>query len=628
MNTRLNSSNRPSAGYALLMVLSIVAASMLVAGATIYRTYTVAKLNDRNNQYISTMNAAEAAIEKSFLRMAYDFSSLGAGAVTNNLELYRTNLPSAAENSFWANFQFSNGQPGGINRIHVGYYTNYSGALPSQYPGLFTENCPVYRIVANAKLLNARVSMTNAVQIDVMFAEVPISQYAIFYQAALEFSTCAPMIINGRVHCNTNIYTGTDSSCVFNGEVTTTGNISSPGLNGHSSTWTGPTTYNATPYGYKVGVTSVSLSINMTNTHSLIDVPPVGESATSQQGQQRLYNQAQVVLLITNSLGVGSNNNIGVLRIQRSVSGQVPGADPSPITLLLTNNVAALSNNFPFIKALTNLTFFDQRENKTVRPTQIDLGRYSQWLTVNSNILNKFPTGSGTYPTILYVADQRATTASQMAAIRITNGIAPPSNGGYGFSLATPNPLYVWGHYNQTNAALLNQTNTTSGTVPCALMSDALTILSSNWMDSHCTSALNNYATNDASSTTVNAALLTGVVPTTGTGSSQFSGGVHNLPRLLEDWYQGGGGSQKFLTLNTSIANLFNSTIATGVFRNPSTMPGTSNWYYDPPRRNFSYDINFLDPAKQPPGMPCALVAIRYNWAVPPPNTITYNVIP
>ena len=37
-------------------------------------------------------------------------------------------------------------------------------------------------------------------------------------------------------------------------------------------------------------------------------------------------------------------------------------------------------------------------------------------------------------------------------------GINQPS----GFTVATPNPLYVWGNYNCPNAAYLNTTNTTT----------------------------------------------------------------------------------------------------------------------------------------------------------------------
>jgi hypothetical protein len=147
-------------------------------------------------------------------------------------------------------------------------------------------------------------------------------------------------------------------------------------------------------------------------------------------------------------------------------------------------------------------------------------------------------------------------------------------------------------------------------------MSDALTILSPRWLDSM---SWSNYQTyRRATNTTVNAALVTGVVKSTGSGSTQFSGGVHNLPRLLEDW---NSPVVNTLTLNTSIIGLFSSTKATGQFLNPGT-------YYDPPSRQFSFDPNFYDPAKQPPGIPCALVPIRFNWATPPPNTVTWNVAP
>jgi hypothetical protein len=249
-----------------------------------------------------------------------------------------------------------------------------------------------------------------------------------------------------------------------------------------------------------------------------------------------------------------------------------------------------------------------------VKATQIDVGNYATWLTNNSSVLSKFPATSANHPTILYVADNRTTNSSQMVAVRLTNGLAPPVNGGEGFSVATPDPLYVLGSYNCTNSAYLGTTNT-SATVPCAFMSDALTVLSQAWKDS---ASASNYTTRPAVSTTINAAILTGNVPSTGSSSTTFSGGVHNLPRLLEDWNTP---STKQLTLNTSLINLFASSNATRQFQ----MPGG---YYDPPTRTFSFDINFRNPAKQPPGIPCALVPLRFGWFTPPPNCVTNNVTP
>jgi hypothetical protein len=594
------STHKTREGYALLMVLAVTAIASLVLAATVGRTLTNAKMNNRSNEYNVTGNAAEAAVEKVVARLGYDFQSFGLGAVFGNLALYQASIPN--EDPFWNTFAFSDGN-GHTNQTYVGMLTNnYTGPLPSQYPGLFTARAPIYRIVSNARLATGGV-VTGTCQEDVLLALVPLTQYAIFYNGLLEFSTCATMTVNGRVHANGSIYTGTSASLTFNGTVTTTGTISSPKWNGQGPGWADKGTYHGSPPS-RTNVPSIALSIGGTNVHDALELPPAGESPTSTKGESRFCNQAQTVLLVSNTTVT--------MEIQASLNYQVPGADPAPLLLTSTNTPSALATNFPFL--ITTNTFTDGRENKTVLATQIDVGQYAAWIKTNSSILSKFPTGSGTYPTILYVGDNRTTTSSQITGVRLTNGVAPPPNGGLGWSVATPDPLYVLGHYNCTNSAYLGTTNTTSS-VPCAFMSDALTILSPSWQDSKSGSS---YTTRTASDTTVNAAILTGIVPSTGSSSSTFSGGVHNLPRLLEDW---NSPSTKTLTLNTAIMNLFNSKTATHQFVNPGT-------YYDPPTRQFSYDLNFQDPAKQPPGIPCAMVLVRLNWAAPPANTITYNVTP
>jgi len=416
---------------------------------------------------------------------------------------------------------------------------------------------------------------------------VSIFQRAIFYNGLLEFSDCAPMTINGRVHANGPIYTGSPSPLVFNDTVTTASALSSPAWDGYpQSDWTATVTFNG---GLFTNVPPILLTIG-TNFHMLIDQPPAGENPNSTPGNLRLYNQAQILLLVSNSSVT--------LRIQASPDSQsVPGADPAPTNIVInynaTNqsptNFANLTTNFPFL-SITN-TFTDQREDfDNLLVTQIDVGKYAQWLQTNPEVLAKFPAGSGAWPTILYVADNRPTDVTQLTAVRLTNGIAPAANGGLGFTVATPNPLYVIGNYNCTNAAYLDTTNT-SATVPCALMSDALTVLSQNWQDG-LSGGL--YGNRNACSTTINAAILTGNVPSTGSANTNFSGGVHNLPRLLEDW------TGAALILNTSLVNLYASLVATNQFR----MPGC---YYEPPTRVFSFDPNFNNPSRQPPGAPCLI---------------------
>jgi hypothetical protein len=204
-----------------------------------------------------------------------------------------------------------------------------------------------------------------------------------------------------------------------------------------------------------------------------------------------------------------------------------------------------------------------------------------------------------------------------MAVVRLVQAQQLPYNGNVGFTLATPNPLYIIGNYNVTTnisdglplATSIGAT-TNGNTVPAALLCDAITVLSSNWNDAKSTLA---YTTRVAENTTINAAIVTGNVPSTGTSATTFSGGVHNLTRLLENW------SGDTLTYNTSIVCLFSSQIATNQFQ----MPGA---YYEPPTRNWGFDPTFYNPAREPPGIPVALVPIRFNWLQPPPGSITTGI--
>jgi hypothetical protein len=135
-----------------------------------------------------------------------------------------------------------------------------------------------------------------------------------------------------------------------------------------------------------------------------------------------------------------------------------------------------------------------------------------------------------------------------------------------------------------------------------------LTILSPHWTDAGSTTELSESATTD----TLNTAFIAGIVPSSGTGTSQYSGGANNLPRLLEDWRSAN------LNLNTSIVCLYNSTWATGQF----LLPG--NYYYAPAVRNFTFNPIFTNSAGMPPGTPNICRLIRSSWCNPQPNNTSY----
>jgi hypothetical protein len=176
-----------------------------------------------------------------------------------------------------------------------------------------------------------------------------------------------------------------------------------------------------------------------------------------------------------------------------------------------------------------------------------------------------------------------------------------------GLGVATPDPVYIVGNYNvSTNGTPANLgTFNTTQTRPAAVYSDAVTILSPNWNPQN---SSNSISSRTAANDTVNAALLTGNVPSDG---NYYSGGVENFPRFLENW------SGCTFTYNGSMVCMFNSQVAIAPW------PGTGT-VYNPPTRNWAFDLNFNNPAKQPPMMPFVISVNRGAWTFLRTNTVSF----
>ena len=607
MNIRLKPRDRRAAGYALLMVLILAAVSIVALTATMSRNASDAKMNERNNLYVTDLFAAEAAVEKVIGRMKVDYFAGGDGYITNNLSIYRAMRPLASEDPYWGNFQFSDAGVG--NSTYVQCISNKTWtALQSQYVGLKGWTS-VYRVLSNTRQVGGLFNLTNAVQEDIEFDSLPVFQFAIFYNGLMEFTWAATLTVNGRVHANGNVFVGSSAALTFNSTVTSTASVLKTNWDGHTlAEYAGAINYNGTP-GYSTNCQVLTLPVGTNNSpgavREILNQPPSGEDPLSAIGEQRYFNKAQVVLLVSNTTVTVS------LKISPSDTPTVIQANYFP-TNFASSNYVQIATNFPFL-TLTNQSFYDDRElGKRIKTTQINVGAYKNWLITNAYVTAKFPAVSGVLPNVLYVADNRTNSSTELVAVRLTNGVVIPTNTApsgapTGWTVATPNPLYILGNYNCPDAGALG-TNDTTKTFPASLISDALTVLSPTWSDAASTGS---YSSRNAGSTTINAAILTGIVYSTGPGATEFSGGVMNLPRLLENW------TGDTLTLNTSIVNLFNSVRATNQFQNPGV-------YYNAPTRQFSFDQNFMSDTKLPPGTPLLGIVYRSKWAVPPPNTTTY----
>ena len=566
---------RGQRGYALLTVLLFAVIGLTALASALQWTNQTSMLNERAAESRTALMAAEAATEKVISAMTADFQKGGETMVWNNVGSYSALVPSPTESSYWSTFQFANGRGTGgatyVQRISTRKYK----PLESRYTGL-SGYLSEYIIESHARSTDGVYNPGNAVQQHVTIASIPIYQYAIFFNGLMEFTWAAPFTVRGRVHGNNSIYTGSSSPLSFLGDVTSVGDQTTRSWGGYDiSAFTGSLLYSAKK---ATNVAAVTLPVGTNNTDTalreIIRKPPAGESASSAMAHERFYNKAELLILVSNST------------ITASVKQPY---DASPLVIPAAQLTAFLS---------TNKTFKDSRENKTVQVTEIDVGKFIMWAATNSTVRSKL--GGGVPPNAVFVADERTQGASFISGVRLVNAQTLP---GRGLTLATPNPLYVAGHFNCPDDAALGTTNTARA-LPASLVADALTLLSGNWTDANSTSSL---GSRPSVNTTVNAAVIAGMVPSAGaSGSAPFSGGVMNLPRLLEDW---GNGARR-LTINGSIISLFNSSRATA----PWLTPG--NYYYAP-TRDFNFDPNLLNSLRQPPATPELRVLLRSSWSNP-----------
>ena len=193
-----------------------------------------------------------------------------------------------------------------------------------------------------------------------------------------------------------------------------------------------------------------------------------------------------------------------------------------------------------------------------------------------SKLYDAFKTGgtltSLNFNGVLYISDTTAATApaTERRGIRLVNGALIPQGGlhrcvrqwrlypgglQHGHHQYGPTP-FESRRAPQTTPP--NQRFPATNREPCAVVADAVMILSNNWrLDSNSTKDV---SLRVATNTTVNTAIIAGIVPS-GTSNGNYSGGAENFPRFMEDW-----GTDNSLTYYGSMVELFklNTTRASG----------------------------------------------------------------
>jgi hypothetical protein len=192
-------------------------------------------------------------------------------------------------------------------------------------------------------------------------------------------------------------------------------------------------------------------------------------------------------------------------------------------------------------------------------------------------------------------------------AVKLVNGekIPNPDFGWtkdlYGTTFATNAPMYIHGNYNADGNSSTGSANNPDikdvrKEPPAALIADAVTILSNSWDDKDSLKSRGSRRT--TSFTEVAAAILTGLVPSDKNGWNNYSGGVENFPRFLEDW-------DTTLRYRGSMVALFESEVA--------TEPWGKNDVYDPPKRDWGFNSLYAE-GYYPPGTPNSRTFRRINY--------------
>lgn len=560
-------------GYALLMVMVTTAVGLTVTSAYLKWSSTKESMNERSKVFRSKLQVAEASTETFYSHISKDFLTVGKERVDQRIWQYsswyttsfgRLNVlidNDPADQAFSQELLFNNWTFG--TKVEDWALK----PLLSSLEGLYGE-AATFKVYSYGRKTGMSSVLVKNIEQNIQCASLPLFQFGIFYIKDLELSPGADIderqTLHGRVHSNASMYLRPSGKLLqFQDPVTSSGEIfhtfhpDDP----RTTTPTDGISYNGDKLSQvKSFVLPVGETPPQNAGHILINKPPLTESKDSILGKFRMYNKADLIIEVYDSDIIrgfsGAYNNFNT---------QIP------------QNV---------MEDFVDLSlFFNRREYKYVRSVDIDMEEFL-------DSYDSLKSALGREIRVLYIADLRTDSFFYQSGVRLIEGEVLPETG---LTVATMNPLYVQGDYNiGETRGRGNRGRVISPVVPASLMADAITVLSANWKDSDSTKGL---GSRRASKTTVNAALIGGIVPS---GGGFYSGGMENLVRLLEDW------SGRVLDINGSYVVLFESEIATAPW-------GTYD-VYNTPRRRYSFDDNFLNPNLLPPGTPEVRMVIRNPW--------------
>lgn len=411
---------------------------------------------------------------------------------------------------------------------------------------------------ANAAFIKKKIVQT------IEHQSIFIFQFGVFYAQDLEILPGPSMTFFGPVHCNGDIYVACDESLRFDSLVTAAGNIYHDRKDNPGTASEGGVFFIDGSGNYQ--------SMELDDGTWLDSNNPDWVNESQERWDGNVETKDTGAATLSPPVPIPNDPHVMIERINSDDPAEIRSAKyQNKAGLIILDGNAVLPNGSPvYLPAGTitkNKTFYDAREGVNKKVIDIDIDKLI---------------ASGKMPAngVIYVSGTGINNW-----VRLIDGARLPAGG---LTVASDNPIYIKGDYNTINKQ------------PASIASDAAYILSNSWKDAN---SGKDSSFRRASSTTVNAAILTGNVPTDG---ADYSGGLENLPRFLEDW------ADATFTYAGSLIDLWQSEQATGKWHY-----GTYNgrYYYDAPDRAWAYDMSFQDPAKNPPATPMVNLIQKGMWS-------------
>ena len=607
-------------GGALVVVLFIIVTLGGVVGTALSLTSHNGRLASRQRSMARTTVAAEGLLEQAY-------GSWAASIRANNL------TPASAVTLASAGFTAPTiaAHPGftaeGISlvsfslvaadRLGAGLTTvDLPPAVPvAVVPGFPGRSGTSYYYLAQAKVSAASINgnVTFGARRLYQVSQVPLFQHIFAFEDTLEIYASTNMTLSGPVHGNGDIWDAANNKLQFLDQVTYSGtyredensalwgnhlpgtpqapywadSLQSPAT-AIVSAITAPSATRASQLHeasrIEIFGTAPETIFDKTDTNpnndgfrEIIEPPVTGQTDPPQIASHRLYTQAKSGGVLIQLDTVQPITSAARVRIWKGGSE------------LATTNALYISIKTAI---LPQVTMYDAREMGYLQINPVDL----------RNLDTTLKTQTG-FNGVVYVHDVNSI---DQTAIRYERGTI--FNRDYTF--ASENGVYIKGDFNvgsdtrsQIPSSYNGNSTGTEATVKAgyqmksvAIVGDAITALSSNWDDSMSDWAV---GLRSAKHTTINAAIVSGFIPSDYQGNGLPSGGARCFIRLLEDW------SFKDLTFTGSIVQAF-------VSESQVTPWGGAGVYFTPRNRWFNNDAVFSQ--TPPPGNFTATQFSRGRW--------------